>query len=214
MLSTKATPGGRNSTAQALYRRALFIEEESFGPDHPWVATHLNNLASLLKAIGSWSEAEQLYRRALEIDERSYGWDHPTIGSDLNNLAALLEATDRLEEAEQLTQLVLRIFLRQSVAAGHQHPSAETVIYWISSCRMEAIIVPIPMADQLRTGCDCLLEAVDAAISVWGPARVGLHLNPRGNSHSMGDSNKAAFMSYPSHLDPTGLVGLDVVRQN
>ena len=28
-----------------------------------------------------------------------------------------------------------------------------------------------------------MLEAVDAAISVWGPARVGLHLNPRGSSH-------------------------------
>jgi 2,4-dienoyl-CoA reductase-like NADH-dependent reductase (Old Yellow Enzyme family) len=41
-----------------------------------------------------------------------------------------------------------------------------------------------------------MLEAVDAAISVWGPSRVGLHLNPRGSSHSMGDSNKAATFGY------------------
>ena len=34
-----------------------------------------------------------------------------------------------------------------------------------------------------------LLEATDAAISVWGPGRVGVHIAPRGDAHSMGDSN-------------------------
>lgn len=34
-----------------------------------------------------------------------------------------------------------------------------------------------------------LLEATDAAISVWGADRVGVHLSPRGDSHDMGDSN-------------------------
>jgi 2,4-dienoyl-CoA reductase-like NADH-dependent reductase (Old Yellow Enzyme family) len=41
-----------------------------------------------------------------------------------------------------------------------------------------------------------MLEAVDAAISVWGADRVGLHLNTRGDSHSMGDSNKLATFGY------------------
>jgi 2,4-dienoyl-CoA reductase-like NADH-dependent reductase (Old Yellow Enzyme family) len=41
-----------------------------------------------------------------------------------------------------------------------------------------------------------MLEAVDAAISVWGASRVGLHLAPRGRSHSMGDSNKPATFGY------------------
>src|ERR1700745_4462828 len=41
-----------------------------------------------------------------------------------------------------------------------------------------------------------MLEAVDAAISVWGSSRVGLHLAPRGRSHSMGDSNKPATFGY------------------
>ncbi len=34
-----------------------------------------------------------------------------------------------------------------------------------------------------------LLEAADAAISVWGAGRVGVHLAPRGDTHSMGDSD-------------------------
>jgi len=41
-----------------------------------------------------------------------------------------------------------------------------------------------------------LLEVTDAAISVWGSGRVGVHLAPRGDSHSMGDSNRVATFTY------------------
>ena len=41
-----------------------------------------------------------------------------------------------------------------------------------------------------------MLAAVDAAISVWGAGRVGLHLAPRGDSHSMGDSDPARTFGY------------------
>jgi len=41
-----------------------------------------------------------------------------------------------------------------------------------------------------------MFEAVDAAISVWGAERVGLHLAPRGDAHDMGDSNPAATFGY------------------
>ncbi len=41
-----------------------------------------------------------------------------------------------------------------------------------------------------------MLEAADAAISVWGPDRVGMHLAPRADVHSMGDSNRPATFGY------------------
>ncbi|AIO69367.1 alkene reductase [Burkholderia oklahomensis] len=41
-----------------------------------------------------------------------------------------------------------------------------------------------------------LLEVVDEAIDVWGAARVGVHLAPRGDSHTMGDSTPAATFGY------------------
>lgn len=41
-----------------------------------------------------------------------------------------------------------------------------------------------------------LLDVVDAAIEVWGASRVGVHLAPRGDSHTMGDSNPAATFGY------------------
>ncbi|MCM3755292.1 alkene reductase, partial [Bacillus licheniformis] len=41
-----------------------------------------------------------------------------------------------------------------------------------------------------------LLEVVDAAIDVWGAGRVGVHLAPRGDAHTMGDSDPAASFGY------------------
>jgi len=41
-----------------------------------------------------------------------------------------------------------------------------------------------------------MLEATDAAISVWGADRVGMHLAPRGDSHDMGDSNPLETFGY------------------
>jgi 2,4-dienoyl-CoA reductase-like NADH-dependent reductase (Old Yellow Enzyme family) len=44
-----------------------------------------------------------------------------------------------------------------------------------------------------------MLEVVDACIDVWGANRVGMHLSPRGDSNSMGDSNPAATFGYVAH---------------
>ena len=41
-----------------------------------------------------------------------------------------------------------------------------------------------------------MLEVTDAAIAIWGPGRVAMHLAPRGDSHDMGDSNPAATFGY------------------
>jgi 2,4-dienoyl-CoA reductase-like NADH-dependent reductase (Old Yellow Enzyme family) len=43
-----------------------------------------------------------------------------------------------------------------------------------------------------------MLEAVDAAISVWGSDRVGLHLSPRADIHGMGDSDLLATFTHVS----------------
>jgi 2,4-dienoyl-CoA reductase-like NADH-dependent reductase (Old Yellow Enzyme family) len=41
-----------------------------------------------------------------------------------------------------------------------------------------------------------MLEVADAVISVWGAGRVGMHLSPRGDAHSMGDSDPAATFGH------------------
>ena len=73
-------------------RRALAIDEKSYGPDHPEVAIDLHHLAHLLHATNRLAEAEPTMRRALAIDEKSYGPDHPNTMTARHNLAKL-EAT-------------------------------------------------------------------------------------------------------------------------
>jgi tetratricopeptide (TPR) repeat protein len=104
--------------AEPLYRRALAIDEKSFGPEHPNVARGLNNLALLLRDTNRLAEAEPLYRRALAIDEKSLGPEHPNVAIRLNNLAALFRATNRLAEAEPLCRRALAIY-EESFGPGH-----------------------------------------------------------------------------------------------
>jgi hypothetical protein len=114
-----AAERARFAEAEPLYRRALAIDEKSFGQDHPDVAIDLNNLATLLKATNRLSEAEPLMRRALAIDEKSFGQDHPDVAIRLNNLAQLLQATNRLSEAEPLMRRALAI---DEKSFGQDHP--------------------------------------------------------------------------------------------
>ena len=102
-------------------RRALAIDEKSFGPDasqrrHPASTTW----PQLLQATNRLGEAEPLMRRALAIDETSFGPDHPNVAIRLNNLAQLLQATNRLGEAEPLMRRALAI---DETSFGPDHPN-------------------------------------------------------------------------------------------
>jgi tetratricopeptide (TPR) repeat protein len=127
--------------AEPLMRRALDIDENSFGHEHPNVAIRLNNLAQLLKDTNRLAEAEPLMRRALDIDEKSFGHEHPNVAIDLNNLALLLKDTNRLAEAEPLMRRALDI---DEKSFGHEHPNVAirlsnlAALLWSTNCLAEA----------------------------------------------------------------------------
>ncbi len=106
---------GRYSEAEALYLRALQIRERQLGPEHPYTATNLNNLALLYSEQGKYEEAESLYLRALQIRERQLAPEHPDIAQSLNNLANLYKNRGKYREAEPLYQQALRIWERQLI---------------------------------------------------------------------------------------------------
>ena len=109
-----------HARAEPLLRRALAIDEASYGAAHPNVAIRLSNLATLLQATNRLEEAEPICRRALAIDEASCGDAHPRVAIRLNNLATLLQATNRLEEAEPLMRRALAI---DEASYGAAHPN-------------------------------------------------------------------------------------------
>ena len=109
--------------AEPLYQRAIAIGEKTLGPDHPDLATWLNNLANLYQATGRYAEAEPLYQRAIAIGEKTLGPDHPNLAIRLNNLAVLYRATGRYAEAEPLFQRAIAIGEK---TLGPDHPDLAT----------------------------------------------------------------------------------------
>ena len=73
----KAT--NRLEEAEPLMRRALAIDEKSYGPEHPRCRHRPQQPRALLQATNRLEEAEPLMRRALAIDEKSYGPEHPNV---------------------------------------------------------------------------------------------------------------------------------------
>ncbi len=99
----------RLAAAEPLMRRALEIDEDAFGPEHPRVITEANNLAQLLHTTNRLEEAEPLMRRALGLSEQAFGPQHTAVAISLNNLAQLLQDTNRLDEAEPLLRRAIEI---------------------------------------------------------------------------------------------------------
>ena len=93
---------GRYDSAVVVAKRALQVAEQSLGPDHPSVATILNNLAELYRTQGQYAAAEPLYKRSLAIWEKALGPDHPDVATSLENMALLYRKAGREKEAEAL----------------------------------------------------------------------------------------------------------------
>jgi hypothetical protein len=76
-------------------RRALAIDEKSYGPEHPSVATDLGNLAQLLHDTNRLEEAEPMMRRALTIFLKFTKWTghlHPHLNIAFRIYLGILEA--------------------------------------------------------------------------------------------------------------------------
>ena len=93
---------GSYERAVTVAKKALQIAEQEVGPDHPDVATCLNNLAELYRAQGQYAQAEPLLKRSLSIFETTFGPNHSDVATSLKNLAALYKKTGREKEAEIL----------------------------------------------------------------------------------------------------------------
>ena len=101
----------RLAEAEPLYRRALAIDERSYGPDHPTVATRLNNLALLLRDTNRPGEAEPLFRRGVRIlieFQHRTGHEHPNFRVVRANYVRFLEALGKTpaQIEQQLDELI------------------------------------------------------------------------------------------------------------
>ena len=86
---------GKYSEAEQVTQLALAIDERVLGPEHPQIASLLNNLGLLYDDQGKYVQAEPMYQRSLQMDEKLLGPDAPEVATELNNLAALYRVEGR-----------------------------------------------------------------------------------------------------------------------
>lgn len=105
--------------AERMARAALDRARRSLPPNHPLLATTLNNLAQIERFQARYLEAERDYREALEIWRTALGPNHPDVGKGLLNLAAFYHDRGRDAGAEDLYRESAAIFER---AYGKEDP--------------------------------------------------------------------------------------------
>ena len=110
---------GFYNEAFPYFEQCLSLSEQRFGPNHPTVATSLNNLAELYRAQEKYEEMEPLLKRSLAIWEKQLGENHPLVATSLNNLAALYRTQGKYAEAEPLYMRSLSI---DKKVYGENHP--------------------------------------------------------------------------------------------
>lgn len=82
-LATALRSQARYGEAEPLYRRALAIAEDTFGPHHPEAASSLDNLGALYKYWGRYEEAEPLLPAGALHHRASLGSGSPAAFADL-----------------------------------------------------------------------------------------------------------------------------------
>ena len=112
---------GRAEFAEAKVHleRALTLAEKTYGQDHPIVATIVNNLGGVLRALGDMQGAKEHFERALKIDENTYGPAHPRVAINVNNLGGVLRDIGDLQGAKQHFERALKI---DENTYGSDHP--------------------------------------------------------------------------------------------
>ncbi len=138
--------------AELLYQRALAIREQHLGPEHPYTANALSNLANLYLAQRRYREAEPLYRRSLAIREQHFGPPHLDSDDHLHTLANFYVTQGWYREAESLYQRILAIreqrlgplHYRTANILNNQSPCTGVFLLSASSNSVQHILIRRP----------------------------------------------------------------------
>ncbi|WP_295559747.1 tetratricopeptide repeat protein [uncultured Hyphomicrobium sp.] len=116
---------GKYAEAAPISERLLALREAKLGPSHPEVATSLNDLATIYRALARYADAEAMYKRSLAMRETALGREHLHVAISLNNLGSLYRLQGRYADAEPLYKRSLAI---REAALGPNHADVATVL--------------------------------------------------------------------------------------
>ncbi|MBF0556254.1 MAG: tetratricopeptide repeat protein [Nitrospirae bacterium] len=80
---------GESKKALEYYEKALKIDLNVYGENHPNVATEYNNMGNAWDIIGESKKALEYYEKALEILQKFYDDNHPRVRKIKNNINSI-----------------------------------------------------------------------------------------------------------------------------
>jgi tetratricopeptide (TPR) repeat protein len=125
---------GKLSDSERFSSKAVEVNTEVLGEDHPDTLTSMHNLATAYLDQGRTDDGARLLEQVLEKRRRILGDDHPGTLTTKNNLAtAYLGQVGRMDDAARMFEQVLE---KQRQILGDDHPDTLTtrdnlaVAYW------------------------------------------------------------------------------------
>jgi tetratricopeptide (TPR) repeat protein len=112
----------RFDEAEALYRRAVALDEKAGPSNAVGLATSLNNLALVYRGQGRLDEAERAHLRSLNLLEDAVGPSHPDVARSLNNLATVYREQGKPDQARPLLERAVAI---AETTLGPKHATTE-----------------------------------------------------------------------------------------
>lgn len=92
---------GRYKEAETVFKEALALKTEAFGPASLWVSDTQNGLALLYMRMGEYARAEAMFQNVLNARQKILRPENPDMAIAKNNLANTLLLTGRFSQAKQ-----------------------------------------------------------------------------------------------------------------
>jgi len=95
--------------AESVTSKALSMQRQILGNDHPFVASNLNNLGALEYDLGNYEAAQQLLEEAIALRRVLYGDKYAGLANSMNKLSQVLRELGQLDESERLIRDAISI---------------------------------------------------------------------------------------------------------
>ena len=100
---------GRYDKAIEYYEKALVVNLETFGPEHPTVGTLYDNLGGVYDLQGLYEKAIECHEKALNISIKALGPEHPEVATSYNNIGLVYKRLNLYDKAIEYYQKSLEI---------------------------------------------------------------------------------------------------------
>ena len=111
---------GDYERAEIYLRRAINLEENRLGRDHPNVAVNYSNLARCIQDQGNYDAAIPLFEKSLETFTKYLGDEHPRVAMTMTNLGLSYRYLEEYEKAKEYLYDAIRI---KAKIYDQDHPS-------------------------------------------------------------------------------------------